>query len=393
MRGALPHGASVGQAAARQAFKDHIAEFEAVEPLKKLKLEREAFKVRKEKIAVNHIAARNLDAEERCINRAAEAAAREKSISNKIGEAKFTPKEIEDAVEMFNSAHCQAMRLVSHVGAFGAAPVAPDDDELDVFDEMFGKLHFDGGQPVPEWSREVCRRRQGALRMAVGTEADGEEYWLYLAAKKNTHESIWLQLRRRPVEFDLCSDTSWKVPLHMARREFAYLPPLVRTGRMLRFGDDHDLFVRTHITLCGALAVSPHDPMGFERWVMMWPIMTNPSTVHAPVRKRRRLGRVDPGRKAEMMAACPWLSDDDFPADAAVTAKRAKRDAKPIRSDDEADGDEDSLDFPAAPDGGEEAWEDLSDGGLEHAEVKDLLDWHTDACLHFYTIVLGGNGR
>jgi hypothetical protein len=241
--------------------------------------------------------------------------------------------------------------------------------------------------------RGIARIRDACRGIAIGVEADGDEFWLFLFAKASPHETTFLQLRRRPLVLDIVDDSAWSMPRHADRREYDFLPPIIRTERDLSIPDDSDMFVRTGMVMRGKVVGSPHAAVGFERFLRA---NRGAEKNELVVRKnRKRYRRVDATTKEGIMLECPWLSDDDFPREKAAPKKRRvrERDGPKFLCDAEsANGDREYSALGSDDDAEPDAEIDNADDAMASVEavaahdlVRIALEWVDDEPLYFWS--------
>lgn len=188
---------------------------------------------------------------------------------------------------------------------------------------------------------------------------------------------------------------------NLSRREFAFLPPVVKLEREMDFTDGDDIIVLTNLSLTCGCVVSSHEGIAFERFVLEQCKDGAPVAQRAPAKRRAK--PLSMSVREALLDAHDWLSDDDL-AKPQVPRRRAVGAAdeviEPILDGDvpvepgSDDGGASDSDMPVLEDEDEEpmlaaAALGEAEAVAEHAAIAAALAWD-EAPLYFAARTLGG---
>ena len=237
------------------------------------------------------------------------------------------------------------------------------------------------------WHRDLFRG------VALGSARDGD-FWLFLFAKQQPLTYALLELRRKPLAIDLTDHSS---VLHIGgpdRREYDYLPPVVRTERDPPFDLDNngcDVWVRRGAVFKGTTVVLPHAPEYLERFLAGRDVRGAARSTEPRPTTRRMTKR----ERTSIQDEYPWISDSD------LDDPRLRRDTSHVRRRG-VSGSPPPAAPPESPGEGRAASDDDGDAELERAdepERVDVVDDGDDDGLeedpllshpYFYTRIVGG---
>ena len=142
---------------------------------------------------------------------------------------------------------------------------------------------------LPWWCAYTCVFRERFPGIAFANDEYAHEFWLFLYAKQQPREAMFLSLRRRPRDFD-DNRVEEMMPCREAfdHAEFDYLPPQMREACDLPLNHDGDLFVLHGVRMQGQYASTSHAVEPFERVLAAFPKLEEPVAKTAKSLGRRR---------------------------------------------------------------------------------------------------------
>lgn len=313
---------------------------------------------------------------------------------NLVRQCRLTMAELEDAAAFFYSRPCQKLAMHGPVGAFGPAPTAPTLAEQTLI-EVAGQEGPvpDGAWKAPWWLRALCRHRDHCQGTAVGLQADGQEWWMFLFGKQKPFQGTFLQLRRVDPVMDLRAGAHDVGSLPVHYRQYQYWPPVIcfDSGVPFPTDSDFDIYWKPGLMFEQGGVSSVHAPVFLERMLGTLQPHGLAEKDSAPVGKSAKTKQkpATPASKAELLQANPWLSDSDLERPPAAARKRRTSSRSPARQSvgrhKAAPGD-----GPASGEAGQErSAGQASVAFAELREVRSQLHWSEDHT-HFYTRIMGG---
>ena len=149
-------------------------------------------------------------------------------VPNHLGHSRFSVRELMMLVDVYGSEDIQGKSLMDGVNDFGTVPEAPSLDEKDTIMEAVGQLLCPPELPDPWWWSRLGPERTSLRHVAFATDEDSDIWYLFLYAKLQPKEMMFLQMERRPFVLEageVAHDAA--VHLHVDLLELSYLPLLV----------------------------------------------------------------------------------------------------------------------------------------------------------------------
>ena len=275
----------------------------------------------------------------------------DRGVPNLIGARRFSAEELGHVAAIFSE--CTARRHTI------TSPVAPAEPVRIMMCEVAAGLgpSCTSKRQLPWWCNYICKSREQWHCSAVGVLGEeGAEHnrYLFLYAKEQPHEAMFLELRPRAVECRLGlgeDEAVFVPPAH--RTEYDYLDPLrIFAEHAVPICDEAEIVVYRDVRLSGRMAASNSAPVDFDEFVRDMTTGMDATQSGGHGARRPREAPCQQSALAELIANHPWLSAEDlFPA---------KKKARPARG--AAAGDE----YTAAEDG--EVFELESDAAASDAE-------------------------
>ena len=311
---------------------------------------------------------------------------------NHVASCRFADEDIVKASELFHAqnaasdARCIALE----------SPSRPSEAEQAVLNTFAESKRQPRPEPVAEWCHWIAFNRERCLGVALtDTEDDPQVLFLFMLAKKNTYETTFLELRKRPRRLrdnevhegmrPCCAPAGYT--------EFDYLPWNVKEGRDLPFNRESPLYVLQGCRFQGDYVSCSHRVVPLHRFL---------STLTKPTRQQRS-GRnhvVSKAARESLQEKYPWLDEGALKGKPSGSKGKASHwptnskgqlgEAAEPGSDDSSnetdagEHDDVGLEFEDAP------TEDSGDKGPSLEEVRKMWSWEDQDTMSFYTRVLGG---
>lgn len=150
-------------------------------------------------------------------------------VPNHLSHARLSLLELQHVADAYNTREIQRKTLADGADDFGSLPTAPSQREQQVITEAIGRLPAEPRPPLPWWCTQLCRARDQMRNVALVVGADSDEWWLFLYAKQQPMEIMFLRLQV-PSYGPGDEDDAAAMGSHMHNdlREFCCLPPVVR---------------------------------------------------------------------------------------------------------------------------------------------------------------------
>ena len=121
---------------------------------------------------------------------------REVGTPNHLSQARLSPLELQRVADMYTSDEIRGKTLRGEVDDFGTVPRAPSPEEQAVIQDAVSSLPRLPRAPLPWWCGALCRARDDMVNVALGVDSDPDECWLFLYAKQQPQEVLFLRLER-----------------------------------------------------------------------------------------------------------------------------------------------------------------------------------------------------
>lgn len=322
---------------------------------------------------------------------------REDGPPNHLASSAFGSDDLEACCHMLQSPNVRSLSLPAESVISSTSPEAPSVMQQRVIEDFAATLPHLRKMKLSWWCQRVCRHREEFQDCAFSVgEPDAETVYLCLLAKQSPQAATFLQLRREPL---LLMSGSVSVCMEYEafpadRAEYSCFPPVFMTDQEVPVAEDDDLFVHSRVRFEGARAATNTAAVPLERFIAAFPKVAPPRQKQAGGHRRRTMPADE---RAALLAAYPWLADDDLPADL-VRRKASSRKAPSHRQAKATEHNPDE-DIPSAAPPVEDALPEIAEEP-EHvpevfddailAEIRDQLAWEDSDESYFFFHILGG---
>ena len=306
-------------------MRDHGDQFKALSPAQKHGWHLQARRGAELRLREIGDAIGRLENERRLL-RAEEASNARRNASNHLCFARMTPMELQEATRFFESRRCREMVPEPGMTGHACAAAAPSVADQNVLEEFAPEVDDEPDVASPWWSTLIARHRQHFEQMVISLEPDATACWYFLYAKQSPGiQTMWLELRRRPVQVDIHRDELDAFDCLEHGRVYDTFPAVFRSEKNIGFPDepDFDLWVRAGVRFAGKVAKAPHAPVRLEHFLSGKP--QAPPAQRTGGEARRRRMSVD--RRQRVMDEFNWIDEEDL--DDGPTRRRPARLAPP----------------------------------------------------------------